>query len=149
MKRLQMLVALLMISALSGVVPAQTYQGRILGSVTDEQGAAVRAAKVTITNVETGASRTVESNDAGDYVAPNLAPGLYSVVVEASGFKKAEHAQVRVEVASDVRIDVSLVAGNITESVTVTFETPEIDTTNTTLGGTFSNKSINDLPLNG
>lgn len=144
-----MLVALLMISALSGVVPAQTYQGRILGSVTDEQGAAVRAAKVAITNVETGASRTVESNDAGDYVAPNLAPGLYSVVVEASGFKKAEHAQVRVEVASDVRIDVSLVAGNITESVTVTLESPEIDTTNTTLGGTFSNKSINDLPLNG
>lgn len=149
MTKLRVVLVLLLISALSGVVPAQTYQGRILGSVTDEQGAAVRSAKVVITNVETGVSRTVESNDSGDYVAPNLAPGLYSVVVEASGFKKVERSQVRVEVASDARIDVSLVAGNITESVTITDEPPPIETTNTTLGGTFSNKSINDLPLNG
>lgn len=149
MRKLRVLVVSLLISALSSVVPAQTYQGRILGSVTDEQGAAVRSAKVVITNVETGASRTVESNDSGDYVAPNLAPGLYSVVVEASGFKKAEMTQVRVEVAADVRIDVALVAGNISESVTISNEPQPIETTTTTLGGTFSNKSINDLPLNG
>ncbi|HTG17196.1 MAG TPA: carboxypeptidase-like regulatory domain-containing protein, partial [Blastocatellia bacterium] len=149
MNKLRVVVVSLLISVLSGVVPAQTYQGRILGSVTDEQGAAVRGAKVVITNVETGASRTVESSDSGDYVVPNVAPGLYTVAAEAAGFKKIEHTQVRVEVASDVRIDLPLSAGNITESVTVTLETPQIETTNTTLGGTFSNKSINDLPLNG
>lgn len=149
MNKLRVVLVSLLISALSSVAPAQTYQGRILGSVTDEQGAAVRSVKVVITNVETGASRTIETNDSGDYVAPNLAPGLYTVVVEASGFKKSERSQVRVEVATDVRIDVALVAGNITESVTITDEPPPIETTNTTLGGTFSNKSINDLPLNG
>ncbi|MFY9609996.1 MAG: carboxypeptidase regulatory-like domain-containing protein [Blastocatellia bacterium] len=149
MNKLRVVLVSLLISALSGVVPAQTYQGRILGSVTDEQGAAVRSAKVVITNVETGVSRTVESNDSGDYVAPNLAPGLYTVIAEATGFKKVERTQVRVEVAKDVRIDIALVAGNITESVTITDEPPPIETTNTTLGGTFSNKSINDLPLNG
>ena len=149
MNKLRVVVVSLLISALSGVVPAQTYQGRILGSVTDEQGAAVRAAKVVITNVETGVSRTVESSDSGDYVVPNVAPGLYTVVAEAAGFKKVERTQIRVEVAKDVRIDVAMVAGNISESVTVTLEPPPIETTNTTLGGTFSNKSINDLPLNG
>jgi hypothetical protein len=149
MNKLRVVVVSLLISALSSVVPAQTYQGRILGSVTDEQGAAVRGAKVVITNVETGASRTVETSDSGDYVVPNLAPGLYTVVAEAAGFKKIEHTQVRVEVASDVRIDLPLSAGNITEQVTVTLEPAPIETSNTTLGGTFSNKSINDLPLNG
>jgi len=149
MNKVRVALVSLLISALSGVVPAQTYQGRVLGSVTDEQGAAVKGAKVLITNVETGASRTVETTDSGDYVVPNLAPGLYSVVAEAPGFKKVERTQVRVEVAADVRIDLPLTAGNITESVTVTLEAPSIETTNTTLGGTFSNKSINDLPLNG
>ena len=149
MNKLRAVLVSLLISTLSGAVPAQTYQGRILGSVSDEQGAAVRGAKILITNVETGASRTVESSDSGDYVVPNVAPGLYTVVAEAAGFKKVERTQVRVEVATDVRIDLPLQAGNITESVTVTLEPPPIETTSTVLGGTFSNKSINDLPLNG
>src|SRR5258705_3213558 len=128
---------------------AQTSQGRILGTVTDEHGAAVKAAKVVITNIETAASRTLETNEAGDYVAPNLAPGLYRVVAEAAGFKRVERTSVRLEVAKDLRIDLALPAGQLSESVTVTDEPPAIETTNTTLGGTFSNKSINDLPLNG
>ncbi|HKA20844.1 MAG TPA: TonB-dependent receptor [Blastocatellia bacterium] len=128
---------------------AQTYQGRILGTVTDVNGAAVKGAKVIITNVETGASRTLETNESGDYVAPNLPPGLYRIVAESSGFKKMERTSVRLEVAKDLRIDLALTPGQISESVTVTNEPPAIETTTTTLGGTFSNKSINDLPLNG
>ncbi len=144
------IVKILVMSLLmSSISIAQTSQGRILGTVTDENGAAVRAAKVVITNVETGASRTLETNEAGDYVAPNLAPGLYSVVAQAAGFKKVERASVRLEVAKDLRIDLAMPTGQISESVTVTNEPPAIETTNTTLGGTFSNKSINDLPLNG
>jgi Carboxypeptidase regulatory-like domain/TonB dependent receptor-like, beta-barrel len=128
---------------------SQTYQGRILGTVTDEKGGVVVAAKVTITNVDTGLSRELETNDAGDYTAPNLPPGLYKVVVEASGFKTIERTSIRLEVAKDARIDVVLVAGAPTEAITVTGEAPAIETTNNTLGGTFSNRSINDLPLNG
>src|SRR6266436_1921762 len=132
-----------------GIASGQTQEGRILGTVTDENGAAVKAAKVVITNIETAASRTLETNEAGDYVAPNLAPGLYRVVAEATGFKRVERTSVRLEVAKDLRIDLALPAGQLSESVTVTDEPPAIETTNTTLGGTFSNKSINDLPLNG
>src|SRR5262245_16324695 len=130
-------------------VAAQTYQGRILGSVADQSGAAVRGAKITITNVETGATRALETNEAGDYVAPNLPPGLYKITVEGSGFKKVERPEVRLEVAKDIRIDVSLQPGNVAETVTITEDAPMIETSNNTLGGTLSNKAINDLPLNG
>lgn len=128
---------------------AQSYTGRILGTVTDSRGGAVKGAKVVITNVETGTVRNLESSDTGDYLAANMAPGLYNVVAEAQGFKRVERAAVRLEVAKDLRIDVTLEAGSISESVTVSNEPPAIDTTTTTLGGTFSNKAINDLPLNG
>jgi hypothetical protein len=128
---------------------AQTSQGRILGAVTDENGGVVRSAKVIITNVETGTSRTLETNESGDYVAPNLAPGLYRIVAEAAGFKRVERSSLRLEVAKDLRVDLSLPAGQLSESVSITDEPPAIETTSTTLGGTFSNKAINDLPLNG
>jgi Carboxypeptidase regulatory-like domain len=130
-------------------VAAQTYQGRILGSVSDQNGGAVRGAKVTITNVGTGVARDLETNEAGDYVASNLPPGLYKISVEAGGFKKVERPQVRLEVAKDVRIDVALQPGAVAETVTITEDAPLIETANNTLGGTFSNKAINDLPLNG
>jgi hypothetical protein len=149
MRHLRVFCSLLLIFALSATSLAQTYQGRILGTVTDESGGVVRGAKVRITNTETGISRNIETNDSGDYAAPNLPPGLYTVVVEASGFKKVERAEIRLEVAKDARIDIALPAGQISESVTVVNEPPAIETTTTTLGGTFSNKAINDLPLNG
>jgi hypothetical protein len=148
MKHLRMLFVMLLIVTLPVGTLAQTYQGRILGTVTDESGAVVKC-KVTITNVETGISRALETNDSGDYIAPNLPPGLYNIVAEAQGFKRVERTQIRVEVAKDVRIDLTLVPGALTESVTITGDAPLIETTNNTLGGTFSNKAINDLPLNG
>src|SRR5262249_8223407 len=60
------------ILALCVLTTAQTYQGRILGTVMDPNGAVVKSAKISITNVETGATRTLETNEAGEYVAPNL-----------------------------------------------------------------------------
>jgi hypothetical protein len=65
------------VAALSSLLSAQTYQGRILGSVTDSSGAVVGGAKVTVTNTATGISRTLIANGAGDYNAPNLEPGPY------------------------------------------------------------------------
>ena len=128
---------------------AQTYEGRILGTVTDQSGGAVKDAKVIITNVETGVVRDLVTNEAGDYVAPNVPPGVYRVSVEVTGFKKMERAGIRVEVAKDVRLDLSLQPGSISETVSVSEDAPLVETTNDTLGGTFANKSINDLPLNG
>ena len=67
---------------------AQTSQGRILGSVTDQTGAVVPGAKVTITNTATGAARALTTTGAGEYAAPNLDAGPYTISAEASGFKK-------------------------------------------------------------
>jgi carboxypeptidase family protein/TonB-dependent receptor-like protein len=135
--------------AFAGLLTAQTYEGRILGTVTDQSGASVRDARITITNVDTGVTRTVASNEAGDYVASNLAPGVYRIVVELTGFKKVQRDGVRLEVGKDLRIDLTLAPGATTETVTVTSEIPQIETTNDSIGGSFSNKSINELPLNG
>jgi len=132
-----------------GVVYGQSQEGRILGTVTDQSGGLVKGARVTITNVDTGVARTLETNDAGDFVAPSLPPGPYKLVVEATGFKKVERDGIRLEVAKDIRLDLTMQPGSVTETVTVTEQVPLVETTNDTLGGTFANKSINDLPLNG
>jgi hypothetical protein len=137
----------LFLCATSGV--AQTNEGRILGAVTDSQGKVVVGAKVVVTNTGTNAARTLQTNQAGDYVASNLQPGLYTVTAEVSGFKKVVHADVRLEVGNDVRIDFQLVPGAVSETVRVTAEAPLITTTNDNIGGSLSNKEINDLPLNG
>ena len=141
--------ALLLLLALCAGLLAQTYQGRILGTVTDSSGAVVPSAKITINNPDTGLTRTLTTTATGDYVAPALPPGNYQITVEAPNFKKYEQKGVRLEVAKDVRIDAKLEAGGASESVTVTSDAPLVETTNNTLGGTFSNKSINELPLNG
>src|SRR5712664_1531724 len=132
-----------------GIASGQTQEGRILGTVTDQSGGLVKGARVTITNVDTGVTRTLETNDAGDYVAPSLPPGPYKLVVEATGFKRVERSGIRLEVAKDLRLDVTMQPGSVSEVVEVTEQAPLVETTNDTLGGTFANKSINDLPLNG
>ena len=142
-------LAVMVVVLLSIAASTQTYLGRILGTVTDKSNAIVAKAKVSIVNIGTSATRDLETNDAGEYVAPNLAPGEYKVTVDAPGFRRVERTGIRLEVAKDARIDFQLQPGASTESITVTAEAPLIETTNDTLGGTFSNKSINDLPLNG
>src|SRR6267143_3931756 len=128
---------------------SQTSTGRILGTVRDQSGAALPAATVTVTDVQRGITRTVTTDDSGEYVVPNLTPGIYTVRAESRGFKTVERPNIQVEVATDLSVDVSLPPGNVKETVIVNEEVPLLDTTSSTLGGTLSNKEINDLPLNG
>ncbi|MGA8762058.1 MAG: TonB-dependent receptor [Candidatus Sulfotelmatobacter sp.] len=128
---------------------AQTSEGRILGTVTDASGAVVANAKVTISNTATGVSRILETNSTGEYVAPSLDPGNYTIEAEASGFKKALSKPVLLEVSREVRMDLKLQPGAITETVEVSAEGTLADTSDTTLQGVLSNKAINDLPLQG
>ncbi len=142
-------MAALLVLIGAAVVPAQTSQGRIQGTVTDSSGAVVAKAKVTITNTATGVVRAIATTAAGDYAAPNLDAGAYTVAVEAPGFQKARHTGLTLEVAKDVRVDFKLVPGAVSETVVVTDEAPMVDTTSDVLGGTFSNQAINELPLQG
>ena len=140
------------VAAIRLVVPslrAQTSQGRILGRVTDQTGAVVPGATVTILNTETGIKRVLTANATGEYFAPNLDPGVYSITVEAPSFKKLQRPAFRLEVATDVKQDFVLRPGAATETVEVSGEQPLVETLNDTLGGTITNKAINELPLQG
>lgn len=127
----------------------QSNNGRILGTITDPSGAVITGAKVVITDTERGVSQSLVSNEAGEYVAPSVRPGLYLIIVEATGFKKSERPSIRLEVGQDLRIDFQLRTGSASEVVEVLDEAPLVETNNDVLGGTFTNKAIDELPLNG
>ena len=128
---------------------AQSTAGRILGTVSDQSGAAVPSATVVVTDTQRGTSRTLTTDDSGGFVAPELQPGAYKIRVEAKGFKSSERPNVVIEVATDVRADFALQPGQVSEMVVVEEDVPLLNTTSSTLGGTLSNKEINDLPLSG
>jgi Carboxypeptidase regulatory-like domain len=128
---------------------SQGSYGRILGAVTDQTGGVIAGATVTILDVDRGISRTLTSDDAGEYNAPNLEPGKYTVRAEAKGFKTVERQNVILEVGKEPRVDLSLQPGEQTQTITVTESIPLVETTNATLGGTLGNADIVDLPLNG
>jgi Carboxypeptidase regulatory-like domain/TonB dependent receptor len=128
---------------------SQGNQGRIAGTITDQSGGVIAGATVTVKDVQRGVSRTLATGDSGEYNAPNLLPGTYSVRAEANGFKVVQRENILLEVGKEVRVDLALQPGDTTQTITVTEQLPLIETTNATLGGTLSNQTINDLPLNG
>src|SRR5262245_22757848 len=89
-----------------GIAAAQAVTGTILGTVTDSTGAVIAGAKVTVTNVDTGLSRTVTTDAAGEYTTPQVPTGNYTVLGEMSGFKATALSNVQVGVDQRVRIDV-------------------------------------------
>ena len=88
---------------------AQTTNGRILGTVHDQSGAAVANATVTVTDAQRGATRKLTTDGSGNFVASALPPSVYTVRAEANGFKTVEHQNVQLEVAQNVSLDFSLV----------------------------------------
>ena len=148
-KATQWLGAVLAVVLLSVPAFAQGNLGRIMGAVTDTSGGAVSGATVTVVDVDRGINRTLTTDDAGEYNAPNLTPGNYTVRVEASGFKKIERTSVEVGVGKEVRVDVTVQPGEVGQTVTVTESVPLVETSNATLGGTLDNADIVDMPLNG
>jgi hypothetical protein len=128
---------------------SQTNQGRILGDVLDQSGGAIVGATVTVTDVARGVSRALITDSAGEYSAPSLLPGTYTVRVEAKGFRAVEHTGVLVQVGEDIRVDLTVQPGEQTQTVTVTAEIPQVETTSATLGGALGNTTISELPMNG
>src|SRR5579871_6519988 len=151
MTAISQLLATSILTLLALCVPAlaQTTAGRVLGTLTDPSGAAVAGATVVVTDTQRGTSRTVTTDDSGNYAVPDLQPGTYKIHVESKGFKTAERPSVPIEVATDVRADFSLQPGQVNEVLTISEEIPLVNTTSSTLGGTLSNEEINDLPLSG
>jgi hypothetical protein len=144
--RLLPLVAVLaLVFAFTAPAWAQTINGNIVGSITDEQGAAVPGVTVTATNVDTGASRTAASNDEGLYRIAGLPVGNYTVKAEKSGFSLIT-AQVAVTVASDSKADIQLKAGGVAENVTVVASGALLETTQSQVAKSVETTRILELP---
>jgi Carboxypeptidase regulatory-like domain/TonB dependent receptor len=128
---------------------SQANTGRILGSVTDQTGAAVTGARVTVTDQDRGSARTLATDDAGAYNVPSLLPGTYRIRVEYQGFQSVERPNVALDVGKELKVDFTLQAGEQVRTITVTAEVPMVDAATATLGGTLGPGTIQDLPLNG
>jgi outer membrane receptor protein involved in Fe transport len=128
---------------------SQGNLGRLTGTITDQSGGVIAGATVTVKDVERGVSRTLTTGDSGEYNAPNLLPGTYAVRAEAKGFKSVNRENILLEVGKEIRVDLPLQPGEVSQTITITEAAPMVETTNATLGGTLSNETINDLPLNG
>ena len=130
-------------------VSAQSVSGTILGEVKDSSGGVVPGATITLVNAGTGFTRTVTSDTKGEYSAPLLPTGTYTVTAEMSGFKKVALANVHLGVDQKVKIDLKLDLGQMTESVEIQAETPLLQTSSSDLSVTVEGKTIESLPLNG
>src|SRR5579863_7113391 len=144
------LVGLLFALLAAGTARAQSFRGSILGTVTDQSGAALAGAKVTVQNVDTGVARATETNDAGEYNVPELPIGTYTVTIEVSGFETSVTTGIKVDVAAAKRVDATLKTGAISQQVTVSAEVlPQVETTSDTLGETLTSNTVKDIPVNG
>ena len=144
--RLLPLIALLAcVFAFTTPAGAQTINGNIVGTITDEQGAAVPGVTVTATNTGTGATRSATTDDEGNYRIAGLPVGNYTVKVEKTGFASA-NASVSVSAATDSRADVQMKAGQVSEQVTVVATGALLDTTQSQVAKTVDQTRILELP---
>lgn len=127
---------------------AQSFSGRILGTVTDANAAVIPGASITVTNEGTGAQRRLLTDDAGNYVVAELPVGLYAVKVEFPNFATATRQRVKVDVGGETRVDITLSTQTLEQSVTVTDEAPLVQRDSSTLGELVNNRQVESLPIN-
>jgi hypothetical protein len=123
--------------------------GTVWGTVKDSSGAVTPGAQVRITNLRTGQVQTATSRGDGTYYLTSLPVGLYKLESEIAGFKKYSRPELTVNVNENVRVDISLNAGDINETVTVTSEAALVETSSANEGTLISSERIRQLPLNG
>jgi len=133
----------------SRMASAQTDVGYILGTVTDQSGAAVTGATVTITWQSTGLAQTVVTNATGYYSSQPLQVGQYTVSVAMPGFTPTAIRNLIVDAASHVQANLTLHVGSASANVTVEATPPVMDTTDAQLGNTIDTRSAQQLPVNG
>jgi hypothetical protein len=138
---------MVLLTCLAAGLNAQDTRGTISGTVTDPQAATVVGASVLVTNTATNVSTQLTTNASGYYEARLLMPGPYQVTVEAPGFKKIVRSGLVLRMSEQLRIDLQLEIGGVTDSVTITAESPILDTSTVTTGKALTTREIMDLPV--
>jgi len=131
---------------LPALTQAQELRGKIIGRVTDPNGAAVPGAAVQVVDVGKDKATTLTTNSDGIFEAPYLLPGAYKILVEASGFKKALQENVSVAINQTTNLEIKLDVGTPQETVTVTTEAAQLNTNDSNLGQTIDRKRVDELP---
>ena len=143
------LLGLLAIACCLSLAPlaiAQESNAELRGRVLDAQDAPIPGATVTITNQATGVVRQTVSSQDGSYFITAVSPGSYELAAELSGFTKFNRRDVRLDLGRTTTVDVQLRVGALTETVTVTAETPLVDLTSKEIGGNVTNREVTMLP---
>jgi hypothetical protein len=139
-----------MLSAVFGVnAYAQTDQGKIGGTVRDQSGAFVAAAKVTVRNERTGEERSGLSNGQGYFLIPYLKPSTYTIKAEKSGFGELEYSAMPLAVGQELTLDFELKPAGVQETITVTATSPVLDLSSARIGVNLSQREVDNLPVNG
>jgi hypothetical protein len=132
-------------------LPASFGQGRsaLSGKVADAQGGMIPSAVVTATQTNTGEKTVVNTNESGEYVFPSLPASTYSIAVSASGFETYNQVGIVLQADQSVTANVTLRLGGETQTVTVSADQVQVDTSTGTLSNVIGGQSVDDLPLNG
>ena len=140
-------VALLLLLALPAAGGAQVLYGSLVGNVSDETGAAVPGATVTIRNKETGTSRDTTTDATGAYRFDTVVPGTYLLTVQLTGFRTLTRPDVPVTLNTTARADAKLQVGQLTESVTVSAETAVLQTDRAEMRSELKADDLVNLPV--
>ena len=126
---------------------SQAANGAIEGTISDSSGGVLPGVTITVTNIDTGASRTIITNDKGLYRAPLLPLGTYRVAAELQGFKKFEQTDIKLSVGQTAVVNATLSVGTVSETITVSGDSPVLDAARIDIGHTMSDLEVHNLPL--
>lgn len=143
------LLSALLVTALLPTAYSQSVNATLRGTVRDGSGAVIRTAKITITNTEKGITRTVETDNSGEYTALQLPAQTYSIQVEATGFRSQIQDNFTLQVSQVARLDFNLEVGSVSEQIVISEVVPLIQSEDGSNSGVVAEKQIKELPLNG
>jgi Carboxypeptidase regulatory-like domain len=121
----------------------------VVGTITDPSGSAIPGAKVTVTSVETAASRTITTSESGQYVLPELHIGHYDVKVEAAGFKNEEQKNLVLQVGDRLRLDFQMQVGGAQETVTVEANAVRVQADSGEVSNVITGQQLAQIAVNG
>ncbi len=134
-----------------GIAPQLFAQstGSIRGTIVDPSAAAIRGANVTVTNTSTGIARTIQTNESGIFVFPDLTIGSYALKIGAVGFETETRSGIQLLTGQTIDLSIALSVGSQTQVINVTSETQQIDTASSNVAQSVTQEQMQDLPLNG
>ncbi len=147
MKRTLILLALTLLAVAASVWAQDT--ANLVGTVKDSTGAVIPAAKITVSNPDKGFIRSLVSNAAGEYSTPRVPIGDYVITAEVPGFQKLLRSGITVGVGETLRVDLTMVVGQVSQEVTVVAAGAKVETETAAISGVVTGTQIANLNLNG